>query len=137
MAQSLAPRRYSLSLLGAFAGLAVLLSALGIYGVVSYATQQRTREFGIRIALGATRRSVMSDVFRQGLALTAAGAALGAGGAVWAAQALAQILFQVGPLDPLSFACAIALLAVIAIGSCLLPAWRVARLDPARALRTE
>jgi putative ABC transport system permease protein len=137
MAQSLAPRRYSLSLLGAFAGLAVLLSALGIYGVVSYATQQRTREFGIRIALGATRRSVMSDVFRQGLALTAAGAALGAGGAVWAAQALAHILFQVGPLDPLSFACAIALLALIAIGSCLLPAWRASRLDPAWALRTE
>jgi ABC-type antimicrobial peptide transport system permease subunit len=137
IANSLAPRRYSLSLLGAFAALAVLLSALGIYGVVSYATQQRTREFGVRIALGATRGSVMSDVFRQGLALTASGAVLGAGGALWATQTLSHILFQVSPLDPVSFAFAIALLALISICACLLPAWRASRLDPMQALRTE
>jgi predicted permease len=137
IANSLAPRRYGLSLLGAFAALAVLLSALGIYGVVSYATQQRTREFGVRIALGATRGSVMSDVFRQGLALTASGAVLGAGGALWATQTLSHILFQVSPLDPVSFAFAIALLALISICACLLPAWRASRLDPMQALRTE
>jgi predicted permease len=137
MAQSMAPRRYSLSLLGAFAGLAVLLSALGIYGVVSYTTQQRTREFGVRIALGATRGSVMSQVFRQGLALTATGAALGAGGALWATQTLSHILFQVSPLDPVSFICAVVLLVLISIFACLLPAWRASRLDPMQALRTE
>jgi putative ABC transport system permease protein len=137
IAQSLAPRRYSLSLLGAFAALAVFLSALGIYGVVSYTTQQRTREFGVRIALGATPASVMSQVFRQGLALTASGTALGAAGALWATQTLSHLLFQVSPLDPLSFACAIALLAVISNCACLLPAWRASRLDPVQALRTE
>jgi predicted permease len=137
MAQSLAPRRYSLSLLGAFAGLAVLLSALGIYGVVSYSTQQRTREFGVRIALGATRGSVMSHVFRQGLALTAAGAVIGAAGALWATQTLSRILFQVSPLDPISFVCAVAVLVFISIFACLLPAWRASRLDPIQALRTE
>jgi predicted permease len=137
MAHSLAPRRYSLSLLGAFAALAVLLSALGIYGVVSYTTQQRTREFGVRIALGATRGSVMSHVFREGLALTACGAAIGAGVALWATQILSHILFQVSPLDPVSFGFAILLLAVISNFACLLPAWRASRLDPIKALRTE
>jgi len=137
MAESLAPRRYSLSLLGAFAGLAVLLSALGIYGVVSYTTQQRTREFGVRIALGASRGSVMSQVFRQGLVLAAIGAALGTGGALLATQALSRLLFQVSPLDPASFAFAVVLLAVIANCACLLPAWRASRLDPIKALRTE
>jgi putative ABC transport system permease protein len=137
MAQTLAPRRYSLSLLGAFAALAVLLSALGIYGVVSYATLRRTREFGVRIALGAPRSSVMSQVFRQGLALTAAGSAIGAGGALWATQALSRALFQVSPFDPLSFAIAIGLLALISICACLLPAWRASRLDPIQALRME
>jgi ABC-type antimicrobial peptide transport system permease subunit len=137
MAETLAPRRYSLSLLGAFAALAVLLSALGIYGVVSYATQQRAREFGVRIALGATPANVMSQVLRQGMALTASGAALGAGAALWATQALSHILFQVRPLDPVSFAFAIALLALISICACLLPAWRASRLDPVQALRTE
>ncbi len=137
MAQSLAPRRYSLSLLGAFAALAVLLSALGIYGVVSYTTLERTREFGVRIALGAARSSVMSQVFRQGLALTLAGAALGALGAMAAVRVLSHILFEVSPLDPISFAFAIALLSFISICACLLPAWRVSRLDPVKALRTE
>jgi predicted permease len=137
MAESLAPRRYSLSLLGAFATLAVLLSALGVYGVVSYTTQQRTREFGVRIALGAPRSSVMSEVFRQGLRLTLTGAAIGAAGALWATQALSHILFEVSPLDPASFTFAIVLLAVISNCACWLPAWRASRLDPMRALRAE
>jgi ABC-type antimicrobial peptide transport system permease subunit len=137
MSHSLAPRRYSLSLLGAFAALAVLLSALGIYGVVSYTTLQRTREFGVRIALGATRGGVMSQVFRQGLALTVTGAAVGAAGALCATRTLSHILFRVSPLDPLSFAFAIALLAIISIVACLLPAWRASQVDPIRALRAE
>lgn len=137
MAQSLAPRRYSLSLLGAFAGLSVLLSALGIFGVVSYTTLQRTREFGVRMALGATRRSVMSQVLRQGLALTLTGAALGAAGAVWATSVLTRILFEVSPLDPISFLAAIGLLALISLLACVLPAWKASRLSPIQALRVE
>jgi predicted permease len=137
MAKSLAPRRYSLGLLGAFATLAVLLAALGIYGVVSYTTQQRTREFGVRIALGAPRSSVMSEVFREGLMLTLTGAAIGAAGALWATRALSHILFEVSPLDPASFAFALVLLAAISNCACLLPAWRASQLDPIRALRAE
>jgi putative ABC transport system permease protein len=137
MAQGLVPRRYSLWLLGAFAALAVLLAALGVYGVAAYTTLQRTPEFGVRMALGATRGSVMSRVFRQGLALTAAGAAAGAGLAAAAARTLSQLLFEVQPLDPLSFAAAVALLALVSLVACLLPAWRAARVDPAHALRSE
>jgi predicted lysophospholipase L1 biosynthesis ABC-type transport system permease subunit len=137
MAQGLTPRRYSLWLLGAFAALAVLLAALGVYGVAAYTTLQRTPEFGVRMALGATRGSVMSRVFRQGLALTAAGAAAGAGLAAAAARTLSQLLFEVQPLDPLSFAAAVALLALVSLVACLLPAWRAARVDPAHALRSE
>ena len=137
VAQSMAPRRYSLSLLAAFAVLALLLSAIGIYGIVSYTTQLRTREFGIRIAVGATRTSVMSNIFQRGLALTAAGAILGVGTALLLTRILAQLLFEVTPLDALSFASAVVLLALTSIGACLLPAWRASRLDPIRALRSE
>ncbi|MGA8271236.1 MAG: ABC transporter permease [Candidatus Sulfotelmatobacter sp.] len=137
VSQSMAPRRYSLSLLGSFAALALLLSAIGIYGIVSYTTLQRTREFGIRIAVGATRGSVMSHIFRRGLALTGTGALLGIGVAVLLTRILSQLLFEVSPLDTLSFAFAVALLAFISVAACLLPAWRASHLDPIRALRTE
>jgi putative ABC transport system permease protein len=137
VSRSMAPRRYSLSLLGAFAALALLLSAIGIYGIVSYTTLQRSREFGIRIAVGATRGSVMSHIFRRGLVLTASGAILGVGMALLLTRILAQLLFDVSPLDPLSFASAVVLLALISIAACLLPAWRASHLDPIRALRSE
>jgi len=137
MAQSLASRRYSLWMLEAFAALAILLAALGVYGVAAYTTSQRTREFGMRMALGATRTSVLSDVLRKGLALTAAGALIGSALAVAATRTLSQLLFQVDPLDPLSFTSAVVLLALISLAACLLPAWRAAHVDPAHALKSE
>jgi putative ABC transport system permease protein len=137
MSQSLAPRRYTLLLVGAFASLGLLLVAIGIYGVVSYTTAQRTREFGIRIALGATRGRVVSDVLRHALRLTAIGSALGVGAAVFITSALAKLLFEVSPMDVFSFSGALGLLVLISIGACLLPAWRACHVDPMVALRYE
>jgi len=137
MSQSLTPRRYTLILVGAFASLGLLLVAIGIYGVVSYTTAQRTREFGIRIALGATRGRVVSDVLRCALLLTAIGSALGIGAAVLMTSALAKLLFEVSPVDVFSFSSALGLLAFISICACLLPAWRACHVDPMVALRYE
>jgi putative ABC transport system permease protein len=135
VSNSLAARRYSLSLLSAFAGLTLLLSAVGIYAIVSWTTLQRTREFGIRMALGATRAEVMAVAFRQGLQLSFAGTAIGICVASLMTQALAQLLFGVSPLDPASFCSAVVLFVAIGLGACILPAIRSASIDPARALR--
>jgi putative ABC transport system permease protein len=137
VSQSLASRRYSLSLLAAFAALALLLSAVGIYGIVSYTTLQRTREFGIRIAVGATRGNVMSVVFRHGMVLTLAGSLIGIGAAFLIARALTRLLFQISPLDTPSFISSAVLIGLISAAACVVPALRAARVDPARALRSE
>jgi len=137
VSQSLAPRRYSLSLLGAFAALALLLSAVGIYGIVSYTAQQRTREFGIRIALGARRGKVMVLVFHQVLILTLAGSLIGVCAAVLLTRVLTKLLFNVSPLDATSFLTSVVLLGLISVAACLIPALRAAHLDPVRALRSE
>jgi putative ABC transport system permease protein len=137
IAESLAPRRYTLLLVGAFAGLGLLLVAIGIYGVVSYTTAQRTREFGIRIALGATRGRVVSHVLRHGLLLTAVGSLCGVGAALFITSALSKLLFEVGPVDGFSFTGAVGLLALISICACLLPAWRACHADPMVALKSE
>jgi putative ABC transport system permease protein len=137
VSQSLAPRRYSLSLLGAFAALALLLSAVGIYGIVSYTTLQRTREFGIRIAVGATRSNVMAVVFRHGLVLTLTGTFIGIGAALFLTRLLTQLLFQISPLDATSFVFSVVLLGLISVVACIIPALRAAYLDPVHALRSE
>jgi predicted permease len=137
VSRSLAPRRYSLSLLGAFAVLALLLSAVGIYGIVSYTTQQRTREFGIRIAVGAARSDLMGVVFRYGLVLTLAGALIGVGAALLFTRTLTQLLFGISPVDATSFGFSVVLLGLISLVACLIPALRAAQLDPVRALRSE
>jgi len=137
MAESLAPRRYTLLLVGAFAGLGLLLVAIGIYGVVSYTTAQRNREFGIRIALGATRGRVVSHVLRHGLLLTAVGSLCGVGAALLISNAFSKLLFEVGPIDGFSFTGAVGLLALISICACLLPAWRACHVDPMVALKSE
>ncbi|HEX6773262.1 MAG TPA: ABC transporter permease [Acidobacteriaceae bacterium] len=133
----LAPRRYSLSLLGAFAALALLLSAVGIYGTVSYTTLERRHEFGIRIALGATRRNVMAVVLRHGLMLATAGISAGVLAAIMITRVLAQLLFEISPLDAASFFLSFVLLGAISLVACIIPAMRVAYLDPVRALRSE
>jgi putative ABC transport system permease protein len=136
-AQSVASRRYTLFLLGTFAIVDVILAAVGVYGVISYVTAQRTRELGIRIALGATRPRVLSEVLRGGARLTAFGAAIGLVGAFIVTRSLSALLFEVTPLDPLSYSCAVALLALISICACLVPAWRASRVDPMIAMQSE
>ena len=137
MADSLARRRLTLTLLAAFAGGAILLAALGIYGVTAYMVTQRQQEIGLRMALGASRSDVLGLVVGQGMSLMLAG--LGAGlvlslGLTWV---LGSLLFSVRPYDPISLAAAAAALALVALLACSLPAWRATRVDPLVALRYE
>jgi predicted permease len=135
--QSVASRRYTLLLLGTFAVVDLVLAAIGVYGVISYVTAQRTREFGIRIALGATRGGVIGHVLRHGLRLTILGAIIGLLGAFAITRSLSALLFEVTPLDPISYSTAVALLALISICACLVPAWRASRVDPIVAMQSE
>jgi putative ABC transport system permease protein len=130
-------RRLSTSLFTVFAGVALLLAAIGTYGVMAYTVTQRTREFGIRIALGAARKDVFSLILRQGAALVIIGIALGLAGALAASRTLNSILYGVGSLDPAAFAVAIASLALVALLACYVPARRATLVDPIEALRAE
>ncbi|HEX6199167.1 MAG TPA: ABC transporter permease [Thermoanaerobaculia bacterium] len=134
---SLAPQRFVTGLLAAFAGLALVLAAVGLYGVMAYAVGRRTREIGVRTALGARRGDVLALVLRQGAGLIVLGLALGALLAWGLARALAGLLYGVAPGDPVTFAGMAALLAVAALAATWLPARRAARLDPTEALRAE
>jgi len=137
VSQSVATRRYTLILVGAFAGIGLLLAAVGVYGVISYTTSQRTREFGVRIALGATRGNVVSHVLRSGARLTVLGSLVGIAGALIIARSLSALLFEVGPFDLWSFVGAVGILAAVSIFACLVPAWRASRVDPTVAMQTE
>jgi len=137
IAGALAPRRFPLQLLGAFAVLAVVLSALGIYGVTAYGVAQRTKEIGVRIAVGAQRRDVLRMVLFGAMRLAAVGVALGLCGALLSARLLASQLYGVGSRDPLTYAGMSVLLAVVAIAASGFPAWRATRVDPMVALRAE
>jgi putative ABC transport system permease protein len=134
---SLRERRFHLALLGAFAAVALLLAALGVYGVMSHATTERTHEIGVRMALGARGTDVLGMVMRQGASLAVAGALGGMVGAVAVTRLLRGMLFGVTPLDPAAYVGAGALLLGAAALACYLPARRAARLDPVRALRAE
>jgi hypothetical protein len=129
--------RFTRSLLGVFAGLAVLLAALGIYGVVSYSVAQRTREIGIRMALGASRPNVARLVLQQTLIAAAAGAAIGVAGAVGLSRFIATQLYGVTPHEPSVYVAAGAVIAVVAFGASAVPMLRAARIDPAVCLREE
>jgi putative ABC transport system permease protein len=134
---SFGPRRFNLYLLTAFAAIAVALSAIGLFGVMAYLVSQRTREIGVRLALGATRRDVFRQILRSGLSLAVAGAAIGVGGAFWLTRAMESLLFSVSRTDPVTFvAVPITLIAVAAL-ACYLPARRAMRVDPVVALRTD
>jgi len=137
VSQSVATRRYTLVLIGTFAVVELVLAAVGIYGVISYITAQRTREFGIRIALGATRDRVISEVLRRGVRLTVIGSAVGLIGAFVATQSLSALLFEISPLDPLSYFAAVALLSFLSVCACLVPAWRASRVDPIISMQSE
>ncbi len=137
IAGALAPRRFPLQLLGVFAALALALSALGIYGVTAYGVTQRTREFGVRIAIGAQRGDVLRMVMVGAVKLAAVGVALGLGGALIGARLLESQLYGVGARDPLTYAAMSALLAIVALVASWLPARRATRVDPMIALRAE
>ncbi|HEU4619760.1 MAG TPA: ABC transporter permease [Gammaproteobacteria bacterium] len=137
LAASEAQRRFALTVFTAFAGAALLLAALGLYGVIAGGVAERTREFGLRTALGASSHSIVRLVVRQGMALAAAGIAIGALGAAGAARGLSTLLYDVSTVDPLTYAAVIALLAGVAAAACWAPAWRAARVDPSVALRSE
>jgi putative ABC transport system permease protein len=137
IAQSVGPRRLSTTLLGLFAGLALLLSALGIYGVVAHSVTQRTQELGVRMALGAARRDVLAIVMMQGFRIAGVGLIAGLLGAVGLTRLMTTQLYQVDATDPVSFAGAAFVLVAVALLATLFPALRAARLDPVTALREE
>ena len=123
--------------MGSFAALAALLAAIGIYGVLSYAVNQRTREIGIRMSLGASRGRVLGEVLREGMRLAAIGFVVGMAGAFAAGRVMASLLHEVTPAIPRFCVLTAGLLAVVALVACYLPARRAARLDPMAALRYE
>jgi putative ABC transport system permease protein len=134
---SLIDTEIALSLLGSFALLAILLAAAGVYGVMAYAVAQRTMEFGIRVALGASPRDLVQLVGRQGVALTAAGIAIGLVAARLASAALRQMVYGVSPSDPIVYLSTAVTLAAIALSACIVPALRALRVDPIVALKTQ
>jgi putative ABC transport system permease protein len=127
--------RFLAALLAVFAGSAVLLAAVGIYGLMAYTTAQRTQELGVRMALGASRRMVVALVVTEGARLAVAGVVVGLVAALALSRLLASLLFGIGATDPLTLATVSAAVAVVAALACWLPASRAARIDPARALR--
>jgi putative ABC transport system permease protein len=137
VAKSAAERRFALILFESFALAALVLAAAGIYGVLSGSVAERTREIGVRAALGASRASILALVMRQGMTLTGLGIALGIAGAVAASQAIAAMLFGITRFDPLTYFGVIALLGIVSALACAVPAWRAARVDPAIKLRAE
>jgi len=135
--ESLARRRFSMLLLGVFAGVALVLATIGVYGVMVYLVNQGTREIGIRMALGASQRNILSLVVRQGMALALSGVAIGLAAAFLLTHLIQSLLFGVGATDPLTFAGISLLLAVIASLASYIPAQRAARIDPLVLLRCD
>jgi putative ABC transport system permease protein len=137
VAESVAQRRVTMLLLSVFAAAALLLAAVGIYGVIAYGVTQRTQEIGIRMALGAQQGDVLRMVVRQGALLVSIGIAAGAVGAFVVARLMTGLLYQVAPSDPLTFVAVSGVLGFIAIVASYIPGRRATRVDPVIALRAE
>ncbi len=133
----LGTRRFAMSLFGLFAALALVLGAVGIYGVMSFGVAQRTRELGVRMALGASQRSVLQLVLSEGLRLTIPGVAIGVLAALGASQLLATMLYEVSAVDPLTYAAVALVLGVVCLAAAYLPALRATRVDPLTSIRSE
>jgi putative ABC transport system permease protein len=137
VSRSVAPQRFNAILLGVFSGLALLLATTGIYGVLSYSMSRRTSEIGLRMALGASAKSIMRMTLLQGMRPALLGIILGAAGAWWLSRYLTTLLYDIKPFDFLTYILVGALLLTTALVACLLPGRRAMRTDPAVALRIE
>jgi putative ABC transport system permease protein len=137
LANSMAARRLSMTLLAAFAALALALSCIGLYGVLSYLAGERTREIGVRIALGADRRDIQRLILGQGVKMAFAGVTVGIFLALGLTHLMSSQLFGISPRDPLTFAGVALILLLVALGACYLPARRAMGVDPMVALRHE
>jgi ABC-type antimicrobial peptide transport system permease subunit len=135
--RSLARPRLTAMLLGVFAALALLVTIAGITGVIATSVSQRTQEFGVRMALGASQHRVLGMVLRQGIALVGFGLAIGLGAALALSRVLQAYLYRTAPTDPLTFAGVAAAFVLAGALACLGPAWRATRVDPMTALRAE
>jgi ABC-type antimicrobial peptide transport system permease subunit len=133
--RSTSPQKAAVILVGVLGGLALLLAAIGMYGVMSYAVSQSRRELGLRMALGAGAANLLRLVLSRGLALTAGGVLLGAAVALGLTRLLGNLLYKVSPRDPLAFGSALVVITIASFAACFLPAWRATRVDPARVLR--
>jgi len=137
LGQSVAQRRFSMTMLAIFSAAALVLAALGIYGVLAYSVAQRTREIGVRMALGARESTVARMVVREALAVVGLGLLLGTFGALALTRVLASLLYDVSPTDPATFLSVAVVLGAVAVTASYLPARRAARVDPIVALRQE
>jgi ABC-type antimicrobial peptide transport system permease subunit len=137
VARSVAPQRFITMLLMVFAGLAIVLAVVGIYGVMTYMVSQRTQEIGIRLALGAQRNDILRMVVWQGMRLAGIGIGIGVLAALAVSQLLTKLLYVVSPTDTLAYAGVSALLALVVLLACLIPARKASNVDPMIALRCE
>ena len=137
LANSFAPRRFNMYLLGVFAGAALLLATIGLFGIMAYFVAQRTGEIGVRLALGADRRDIFRLILGRGLALAATGAVIGVCGAFWLTRVMQSLLFSVSTTDPGTFVAVPTLLVLVALLACYIPARRATKVDPIVALRCD
>jgi putative ABC transport system permease protein len=137
VAKSLADRRFALTILAVFAGVALLLASIGIYGVMAYTFSQRTHEIGVRVALGAQRGDILRMALGEGMLLVAIGLGVGLIGAAIVTRFLRSMLFSVTATDPLTFVSIAVLLASVALFACFIPAQRATQVDPLVALRED
>jgi putative ABC transport system permease protein len=137
LAQSSAPQRFRMLILAIFAGLALVLAAVGVFGVMASSVNQRQHELGVRLALGATTGDILVLVVGQGMLITAIGLGIGTAGAAVLTRLLSYFLYEVNPTDPATFAVSLVLITGAALLACYVPARRAARVDPLLALRNE
>jgi putative ABC transport system permease protein len=135
LAESVAPRRFNMQLIGSFAMIALLLASVGLFGVTAFLVSQRTREIGVRLALGATRAQIAYLVVRHGLTVALLGAAIGVGSASWLSGIMGRLLFAVSTTDTLTFIAVPGVVVLVTVAACYVPARRAANVSPVTALR--